>query len=126
MIVIDACVWIEALQNTATGIRYKTLWNRPEEIIVPTTVQFEIYRGCLKNMDEHFAISAISGTRRCVVQPVSEEIALMATTIASPHRLAALDALIYATTLVFKARVVTCDAHFEGLPLADYQPKLSS
>ena len=126
MIVIDACVWIEALQKTATGIRYKTLWNRPEEIIVPTTVQFEIYRWCLKNMDEDFAVSAISGTRRCMVQPATEKIALMAASIASPQRLAALDALVYATAMVLRARVVTCDAHFEGLPLADYQPKLTA
>ena len=126
MIVIDACVWIEALQKTATGIRYKYLWNRPQEIIVPTTVQFEIYRWCLKHMDEDFAVSAISGTRRCVVQPVNEKIALMAATIASSYKLAALDALIYATAMIFKARVVTCDAHFEGLLLADYEPKLST
>lgn len=125
MIVIDACVWIEGLQKTTTGVHYKKLWNRPEEIIVPTTVQFEIYRWCLKNMDEDFAVNAMSGTRRCVVQPVSEKIALLAATIASPHKLAALDALIYATAIVLKARVVTCDAHFEGLPSVDYQPKLS-
>jgi len=124
MIVIDTCVWIEALQKTPTGIHYKGLWNRPEEIIVPTAVQFEVYRWCLRNMDEHFAINAISGTRRCVVQPVSEEIALTAATIARPLRLAALDAIIYATAMIFEARVVTCDAHFAELPQADYQAKL--
>ena len=126
MIVVDACVWIEALQKTVAGIRYEALWNRPEEVIVPTIVQFEVYRWCLKNMDEDFAVSAISGTRRCVVQPADEKIALMAATIASPYKLAALDALIYATAMVCKARVITCDAHFEGLPLADYEPKLST
>ena len=64
MIVIDAYVWIEALQKTPTGIRYKTLWNHPDEITVSTTVQFEIYRWCLKNVVEDFAVNAISGTRR--------------------------------------------------------------
>lgn len=126
MIVIDACVWIEALQKTPTGVRYKTLWNWPEEIVVPTTVQFEIYRWCLKHMGEDFAANAISGTRRCMVQPANEKIALVAATIAGLHKLAALDAFIYATAVDINARVVTCDAHFEGLPLADYQPKLSA
>lgn len=125
MIVIDACVWIEALQKTPTGVRYKSLWNGPEEIIVPTTVQFEIYRWCLRNVGEDFAVDAISGTRRCIVQPADEKIALMAAAIASPLRLAALDALVYATAMAHKATVITCDAHFEGLPLADYQPKIA-
>ena len=125
MIVVDTCVWIEALQKTPTGIRYQSLWNQPEAIIVPTAVQFELYRWCLNNVDEHFAINAISATRRCVVQPVSEEIALTAATISRPLRLAALDALIYATAVVFEARVVSCDAHFAELPQADYQPKLA-
>lgn len=126
MLVVDACVWIETLQETATAKRYTKLWNRLDKIIVPVPVQFEIYRWCLRNTSRDVAIEAISSTRRCIVQPLTESEALLAATLAIMHKLAALDAMIYAQAQIAQATLVTCDAHFEGLPGVDYQPKLAA
>jgi predicted nucleic acid-binding protein len=50
--------------------------------------------------------------------PIDERLALLAARISLDRRLAMADAMIYATALVAGARLVTADAHFQGLPEA--------
>ena len=126
LIVLDTCVWIEALQLTNTGKHYLPLWNEEENIIVPAPVQFEMYRWCLRRLNDVGTSAALSATRRCKLLPLDEVIALRGAETALEHGLAAVDALIYAATLEIDATLVTCDAHFAGLPWVDYQPKLPS
>ena len=126
LIVLDSCVWIEALQLTNTGKRYLPLWNDEENIAVPAPVQFEMYRWCLRRLNEVGTSAALSATRRCKLLPLDEVIALRGAEVALEHGLAAVDALIYAATIQINATLVTCDAHFAGLPSVDYQPKLTS
>ena len=126
LIVLDSCVWIEVLQLTNTGKHYLPLWNYEDNITVPAPVQFEMYRWCLRRLNDVGASAALSATRRCKLLPLNEVIALRGAEIALEHGLAAVDALIYAATLEIDATLVTCDAHFAGLPSVDYQPKLLS
>jgi predicted nucleic acid-binding protein len=52
----------------------------------------------------------------CTVVPLDTRLALDAAEVAQQHKLATADAIIYATALAHGAEVVTCDAHFNGLP----------
>ena len=126
MIVLDSCVWIEALQLTNTGKQYLPLWNDEENITVPAPVQFEMYRWCLRRLNDVGTFAALSAMRRCKLLPLNEVLALRGAEIALEHGLAAVDALIYAAALETDATLVTCDAHFAGLPCVDYQPRVSS
>ena len=126
MIVLDSCVWIEALQLTNTGKHYLPLWNDEENITVPAPVQFEMYRWCLRRLNDVATSAALSAMRRCKLLPLNEVLALRGAEIALEHGLAAVDALIYASALEIDATLVTCDAHFAGLPSVNYQPKVSS
>lgn len=123
MIVIDSCVWIEALQGSPTGQRYLSLWDKPDNILVSTCVQYEIKRWCERFLDEEVAAQAVSVTRQCVIVPITEKIALLAAEFGREYRLAALDAMIYATTIAHGATLVSCDAHFAKLEHVDYKPK---
>jgi predicted nucleic acid-binding protein len=123
VIVIDTCVWIEVLIGSKTGARYLALWDAPKNIIVPTIIQFELRKWCERNVGEDAVLNAISATRRCIVQPLTEKIALDAAEISATHNLAALDALIYATAIDGDATLVTCDAHFRGLVGVEFAPK---
>ena len=126
MIVIDSCVWIEALLGTPTGKRYLRLWDKPDEIVVPTCVQYEIKRWCERFLDEDFAAQAISATRQCTIVTLTEKVALLAAELGRDHRLAALDAMVYATAIEHNATLVSCDAHFEGLTHVRYERKLTN
>lgn len=124
----DTCVWIEALAATPTGERYYPLLQDTEKLVVPTLVQYELRRWCLRalrtGLPEDVADKAIAATRAARVVVLDEATALYAAELAQAHGLAAADALVYATALREKAMLVTCDAHFEGLPGVDYQPKI--
>jgi predicted nucleic acid-binding protein len=58
----------------------------------------------------------IAYTQRCVVVPLDTRIALHAAELHRQHRLATADAVVYATALENHAELLTCDAHFDGLP----------
>ena len=75
-------------------------------------------------LSEEVADKAIAATRAAQVVALDESTALYAAELAQSHGLATVDALLYATALREQAQLVTCDAHFEGLPGVDYQPKL--
>lgn len=117
----DTCVWVELLSDTPTGRRYRQLFDEPEDIIVPTLVQYELRRWALREKDEDAADQIIAATRNSRVVVVDEVVALHAASLAFQFKLAAIDALIYASALRHRATLVTCDAHFESLPGVEYQ-----
>ena len=65
----------------------------------------------------------MSFTRDCIVVPLDTDMAVHAADIATGHQLSIADAIIYATALTHGADLLTCDAHFEGLPHVIYVPK---
>ena len=54
--------------------------------------------------------------QNCVVAVLDTNIALHAAELHRQNKLATADAIVYATTLAYGADLLTCDAHFEGLP----------
>lgn len=83
---------------------------------VPTIVQFELSKWLHREVGEDKADQVIAFTEMCVVAPLDTGIALAAAEIARFHKLATADAVVYATAITHGADLVTCDAHFEGLP----------
>jgi len=53
---------------------------------------------------------------KCQVVPLDTAAALLATDLHRQHKLATADAIVCATTLRQGAELLTCDAHFKGLP----------
>ena len=125
----DTCIWIEALAGTATGQRYYPLLRQTSTLVVPTLVQYELRRWCLRalrnGLAEDLADKAIAATRAARIIALDEPTALYAAELAQLHGLASADALIYASALREQAELVTCDAHFKGLPGVNYQAKLA-
>ena len=115
MIVVDSCGWIEALADTPLGRIYQPLIGRPDELIVPTLVQFEFYKWLARTLDEAAANEIIATTQASRIVPLTSEIALYAADLSRDHRLATADAIIYATARMHHAELVTSDAHFNGL-----------
>jgi predicted nucleic acid-binding protein len=74
---------------------------------------------------EDRADQVIAYTQMCVLAPLDTKIALSAAEMCGRHRLATADAIIYATALDHGADLLTCDAHFEGLPGVTYVAKVS-
>jgi len=116
MHVVDTCGWIEWLIDGALADKYAPYLADNDNLMVPTLVQFELYKWCLREKDEPTALDVIGITEACLVRPLDTRIALSATDLAIRHKLAMADAIVYATALVVGGQLVTSDAHFKGLP----------
>ena len=123
MRLLDTCVWIEAIIGSAIGERMQAMLLDKQNLLVPTLVQFELRRWALRELDEPRADDIVLATREGRVVAMDEGVALLAADLAASHKLHALDAMIYATALLNDAELVTCDAHFKGLPQVGYFAK---
>lgn len=116
MRVVDTSVWIEWLAGSPLGERLAGEIPEKTRCVVPTIVQLELAKWLVREVGEDRADMMIAYTQKCVVAPLDTRIALHAAELHRQYRLATADAVVYATARDFGADLLTCDAHFEGLP----------
>jgi len=92
-------------------------------LLVPTTVQYELYKWVKRESGESTALDTIALADGSLVVPLSTDIALVAADLTLSHKLTFADAVIYASAREHSVELVTSDDHFEGLPGVIYFPK---
>jgi uncharacterized protein len=121
--VVDTSAWIEWLVGSRTGDELATLWPPLSETIVPTLVQLELAKWLRREVSEDAMDQALAYLEKCRVVPLDTRIALAAAELCAVHKLATADAIIYATAIEAEVELLTCDAHFDGLPGIKYLRK---
>jgi predicted nucleic acid-binding protein len=116
MRVVDTSAWIERLSGSLIGYEVAHEFPVQDECIVPTIVQLELSKWLAREANERQAGEILGITRKCLVVPLDTIIALRAAELWREHKLATADAIVYATALEHGAQLLTCDAHFDGLP----------
>lgn len=116
MVLVHTSAWIEWLTGSATGEKLNSQMPEQSDWLVPTMVQLELAKWLTREMGEDKADQVIAFTQVCQVVPLDTEIALAAAEACRTHKLATADAIIFATGRLRGANLLTCDAHFEGLP----------
>jgi len=116
MILVDTSAWIEWLIGSPTGEKLSGQLPEQTEWLVPTMVQLELAKWLTREVGEDKADQVIAFTQVCHVVPLDTEIALAAAEACRDHKLANADAIIFATAQAQGATLLSCDAHFEGLP----------
>ncbi|MCW5576980.1 MAG: type II toxin-antitoxin system VapC family toxin [Burkholderiales bacterium] len=114
--VVDTSAWIEWLTGSALGKKLGRQFPDKPQCIVPTIVQLELSKWLVRELGEEQADQVIAYTQKCIVVPLDTTIALLAADLHREHKLATADAIVYATARHQGAELLTCDAHFEGLP----------
>jgi predicted nucleic acid-binding protein len=114
--VVDTSAWIEWLADTALGKRLGPRFPDKPQWIVPTIVQLELSKWLVREVGEEQADQVIAYTQKCVVVALDTVTALLAADFHREYKLATADAIVYATARRQGATLLTCDAHFEGLP----------
>jgi len=122
--VVDTSAWIEWVIDSPLGAQLGVWFPDRAHCIVPTMVQLELSKWLVRELGEEQADQVIAYTRKCVVAPLDTAIALLAADVHRIYRLATADAIIYATAQWHQAELLTCDAHFEGLPNVLFLPKV--
>jgi predicted nucleic acid-binding protein len=116
MRLVDTSAWIEWLIASPTGKAVASAISAREDVLVPTIVQLELAKWLTREAGEDKADQVVAFTQMCHVAPLDTKIALSAAEICSKHKLATSDAIVYATASEHGADLLTCDAHFDGLP----------
>ncbi|WP_417910096.1 type II toxin-antitoxin system VapC family toxin [Candidatus Electronema sp. PJ] len=96
----------------------KTGRRQLKSVIVPTSVQFELYKWTARkrSVQAVLEVAVAAVTEQGKVVPLSTAIALSAADFAAEYSLSFADSVIYATARFHNALLITSDAHFEGLP----------
>ena len=123
MRVVDTSAWIEWLIGSPTGDMLAEHLPEQADWLVPTMVQLELAKWLTREVGEDRADQMIAYTQKCVVAPLDTRTALRAAELCRQHKLATADAVVYATAAENGAELLTCDAHFEGLPNVIYVRK---
>ena len=123
MTLVDTCGWIEWLTGDVLVESFAPYMEDASDLLVPTTVQYELYKWVKREFDETTAHDIIALADSSLVVPLTSEIALMAGDLTLSHKLAFADAVIYASARRYKVEMVTSDDHFEGLANVTYFPK---
>ncbi len=124
--VVDTSIWIEWLAGPSGGSLGKTLAKEfPDKTrcIVPTIVQLELSKWLVHEAGEEQADAVIAYTQKCIVVPLDTRLALLAAELHRQYKLATADAIVYAAAQDGGADLLTCDAHFNGLPGVVYLAK---
>lgn len=116
MVLIDTCGWIDWLTNGGLSEQYEPYFSQIDSMFVPTTVQFELYKWVTRHNGVQSALESIALTEQAIVLPLTTNIALSAADFAIEYRLSFADAIIFGTAQCHKAKLITSDDHFEGLP----------
>lgn len=122
-VLVDTCGWIEWLTQGELAARFAPHFKKPDQIVVPTSVQFELYKWICRERDEPFALEVIALTQQGLVRALTTEIALAAAEAAAQHKLAFADAIVYATARLEPCALVTSDRAFKELPAVTYYKK---
>ncbi|MCK5666094.1 MAG: type II toxin-antitoxin system VapC family toxin [Thiotrichaceae bacterium] len=112
---VDTCGWIEWLTAGVLVDKYEPYMLDIESIIVPTSVQFELYKWAYRVKGKQSALEAIALTEQGKVIPLNTSIALLAANLATQHKLSFADSIIYATAQNQSAELITSDDHFVDL-----------
>jgi len=116
MVLVDTSAWIEWLLGSTTSDKLAPHLPEQSDWLVPTMVQLELAKWLTREVGEDKADQVIAFTQVCQVVPLDTEIALAAAEACRTHKLAAADAIVFATARAKGALLLTCDKHFEGLP----------
>jgi toxin FitB len=122
--VVDTSAWIEWLQDGAVRNELLAYMPKRENCVVPTIVQLELSKWLMRNRSEEDSDVMMAYTQTCQVWPLDATTAFQAAELHREYKLATADAIVYASALLSGAQLLTCDAHFEGLPQVHWIHKI--
>ena len=115
MFLVDSSGWIEFFTAGPLAKEYSKYLKDITKVVTPTIVLYEVYKKIKRERAEEDALSAVSLINKTSVIPLSESIALLAADLSLKYSLPMADAIVYATAIEEKSKVITSDAHFKGL-----------
>jgi toxin FitB len=122
--VVDSSCWIEFFKGSTLGGWVRETIKNEDDLLVPTLSLYEVHRVLYKQNLTAVQMQQVMGLmQRGQVIELTAARALAASSVASQHKLAMADAVMYSTALEFGATFWTFDVDYKGLPRVKYKPK---
>jgi predicted nucleic acid-binding protein len=115
-VLVDSCGWVAYLADGPHADAFAPLLKRIHEVVVPTIVQYEVYKWICREREEKLALRVVGHMEQGIVRPLDTRVALLAADLSRERGLAMADAIVYAHARIEEVSLVTSDKHFEGLP----------
>ena len=124
MKIIDSNGWLEFFTDGPLSEPYSAeIATDPGEILVPTIVLYEVYKFLLRTSSEETAIRCTAHMTQCRVVDLDSVMALESAETSVRSKLAMADAIVYATSRKYNARLITSDIDLKGLEGVTYLEK---
>ncbi|MGB9885804.1 MAG: type II toxin-antitoxin system VapC family toxin [Moorellales bacterium] len=123
MNLIDSCGWLEFLADGPLADKYAPYFETPQEVITPAIVVYEVAKKVWRERGREAALAVAAQMQQTRIVPLDFRLSLAATEAAIRWKLPLADAVVYATAQANHSRVITSDAHFEGLPGVVFVPR---
>lgn len=123
MLLVDSSGWLEFFMDGPLAGAYAQHLKHPNDVLTPTIVVYEVYKIIKRQRSEEEALTAAAQMGKTQLVPLNDAIALTAADASLTYQLAMADAIVYATALTNKAKLVTSDADLASLPGVVYLKK---
>ncbi len=123
MLLIDSSGWLEFFTDGPLAGTYAQHLKHPNHVLTPTIVLYEVYKIIKRQRSEEEALTTAAQMGKTQLVPLNDTIALTAADASLTYQLAMADAIVYATALTHKAKLVTSDADLASLPGVVYHKK---
>ena len=123
MLLVDSSGWLEFFMDGPLAGTYAQYLKRPDDILTPTIVLYEVYKVIKRQRSEEEALTAVAQMGKTHVVSLNDTVALTAADVSLTYQLAMADAIVYATALLHKAKLATSDADLASLPGVVYLKK---
>ena len=123
MSLVDSVGWIEFFTDGPLAGAYAKHLQKPEDVVVPTVVLYEVYKKIKSQKGEDSALVAMATMQNTRVVPLTADLSLSAADASLNYKLAMADAIVYASAIQEGVRLVTSDRDLKDLPQVVYYPK---
>ena len=123
MTLVDSSGWLEFFTDGPLASTYVHHLKNLREIVTPTIVLYEVYKVIKRKRSEEEALAAVAQIGKTQLVSLTDMIALTAADISLTYHIAMADAIVYATALTERAKLVTSDADLASLPDVVYLKK---
>lgn len=123
MTLVDSSGWLEFFKDGPLAGDYARYLRDLSKVITPTVVLYEVYKIIKRERSEEESLYAAAQMGKTQLVPLTETIALTAADVSLAYQVSMADAIVYATSLIEKAKLITSDADLSSLPGVSYLKK---
>lgn len=123
MNVVDSSGWIEYFFDSPRADLFAVAIEDVTNLLVPVVSIFEVHKVLSRKLPTGAVLSCLDVMRQGRVLDLTDKRAVAAADIASKHKLAMADTVIYSMAIEFDGTLWTQDVDYKGLPSVNYFDK---